>query len=93
MFKIFENHLIILQPTQDEIIDFVTNQWLLQDLREINNENGSLPKNLGKQKCTTLPGKYILQVFFSRLVNLLTIYMSISNNIQIQLYLLDGENI
>ncbi|XP_011504250.1 PREDICTED: uncharacterized protein MAL13P1.304-like [Ceratosolen solmsi marchali] len=49
-------------PTQDEIIAFVMNQWVLCDLREVNNENGCLPKNLTKQKCITLPGRYILQM-------------------------------
>lgn len=51
-----------IQPSQEEIITFVKNQWQLSDLREINNENGSLPKNLTNTKCTSLPGRYILQV-------------------------------
>uniref|UniRef100_A0A0C9R6I6 RecQ-mediated genome instability protein 1 n=1 Tax=Fopius arisanus TaxID=64838 RepID=A0A0C9R6I6_9HYME len=48
--------------TVDEALTFVTAQWQLSDLREISDKKGCLPKNLGQQKCTTLPGKYILQV-------------------------------
>ncbi|XP_014210225.1 uncharacterized protein LOC106640646 [Copidosoma floridanum] len=48
--------------SQEEIITFVMNQWALYDLREINNEKGCLPRGLAQQKCTTLPGKYILQM-------------------------------
>ncbi|XP_058789973.1 recQ-mediated genome instability protein 1-like [Phymastichus coffea] len=49
-------------PRQDEITAFVILQWNLNDMREVNNENGCLPRNLINQKCITLPGKYILQV-------------------------------
>ncbi|XP_003426939.1 calponin homology domain-containing protein DDB_G0272472 [Nasonia vitripennis] len=49
-------------PTHEEIITFVINQWLLCDLREINNEKGCLPRDLSNKKCTTLSGKYILQM-------------------------------
>ncbi|XP_014226553.1 recQ-mediated genome instability protein 1-like [Trichogramma pretiosum] len=48
--------------TQKEIITFVINQWLLSDLREINNDHGCLPRNLANQRVTTLPAKYILQM-------------------------------
>lgn len=44
------------------IQSFTIEQWLLSDLREINNENGCLPKNLVEQKVTMLNGCYILQV-------------------------------
>ncbi|XP_066603087.1 recQ-mediated genome instability protein 1-like isoform X2 [Prorops nasuta] len=48
--------------TDDEILLFVKTQWRLNDLRETNNEHGSLPKNLAQQKMIILPGAYILQV-------------------------------
>ncbi|XP_034940689.1 recQ-mediated genome instability protein 1-like [Chelonus insularis] len=48
--------------TNAEILAFVISQWQLSDLREINNENGCLPKNLSQQKLTTLSGTYILQI-------------------------------
>ncbi|XP_012275130.1 recQ-mediated genome instability protein 1 [Orussus abietinus] len=47
---------------QKKIQEFVVSQWLLSDLREINNDNGCLPKNLSQQKHTVLSNKYILQV-------------------------------
>ncbi|XP_017891313.1 recQ-mediated genome instability protein 1-like [Ceratina calcarata] len=46
----------------EEILKFVRDQWHLSDLREINNENGCLPRNLSQQPFITLPEKYILQV-------------------------------
>ncbi|KAK1132769.1 hypothetical protein K0M31_014145 [Melipona bicolor] len=45
-----------------EILQFVKVQWQLSDLREINNENGSLPHNLSEQKFIVLNENYILQV-------------------------------
>ncbi|XP_057341269.1 recQ-mediated genome instability protein 1-like isoform X2 [Microplitis mediator] len=50
------------QAVQAEIVKFVKDQWILSDLREINNQRGCLPKNLAQQKVTSLPGVYILQV-------------------------------
>ncbi|XP_043462371.1 uncharacterized protein LOC122498616 [Leptopilina heterotoma] len=44
------------------IQSFAIEQWLLADLREINNENGCLPKNLIEKKSTILNGCYILQM-------------------------------
>ncbi|XP_015514027.1 recQ-mediated genome instability protein 1 isoform X1 [Neodiprion lecontei] len=41
---------------------FVISQWLLSDLREINNEKGCLPCGITQQAVTVLPGRYILQV-------------------------------
>ncbi|XP_076233777.1 uncharacterized protein LOC143178808 [Calliopsis andreniformis] len=49
-------------PNDNEILEFVKVQWQLSDLREINNENGSLPRNLSQQKLVTLSENYILQV-------------------------------
>ncbi|KAF7380828.1 hypothetical protein HZH66_014204 [Vespula vulgaris] len=46
----------------NEILKFVRTQWQLSDLREINNDNGCLPRNLNQQICTVLPGTYILQM-------------------------------
>ncbi|XP_051173116.1 MATH and LRR domain-containing protein PFE0570w-like isoform X2 [Leptopilina boulardi] len=45
----------------EEIQSFAIEQWLLGDLREINNENGCLPKNLSAEKSTILNDCYILQ--------------------------------
>ncbi|KAH0539429.1 recQ-mediated genome instability protein 1-like [Cotesia glomerata] len=50
------------QAVQAEIVKFVKDQWILSDLREINDQRGCLPENLAQQKVTTLPGTYILQV-------------------------------
>ncbi|XP_011143330.1 recQ-mediated genome instability protein 1 isoform X2 [Harpegnathos saltator] len=50
------------ERTDKHILEFVESQWQLSDLREINNENGCLPKNLVQQVCTVLTGTYILQV-------------------------------
>lgn len=36
--------------TMEEILQFVRGQWQLSDLREINNDNGSLPPKLSKKK-------------------------------------------
>ncbi|XP_076165965.1 uncharacterized protein LOC143145965 isoform X2 [Ptiloglossa arizonensis] len=49
-------------PSSEEILQFVKVQWQLSDLREINNENGSLPRNLSQQKCIILSENYILQL-------------------------------
>ncbi|XP_035728452.1 recQ-mediated genome instability protein 1-like [Vespa mandarinia] len=46
----------------NEILKFVRTQWQLSDLREINNDNGCLPRNLKQQMCTVLHGTYILQM-------------------------------
>ncbi|KAL2731872.1 recQ-mediated genome instability protein 1-like isoform X1 [Vespula squamosa] len=46
----------------NEILKFVRTQWQLSDLREINNDNGCLPRNLNQQTCTVLNGTYILQM-------------------------------
>ncbi|XP_012250864.2 recQ-mediated genome instability protein 1-like [Athalia rosae] len=48
--------------TQKTIEDFVMSQWLLSDLRELNNENPTLPRNLKQQMKVELTGKYMLQV-------------------------------
>ncbi|KAF7997330.1 hypothetical protein HCN44_005607 [Aphidius gifuensis] len=48
--------------SDNETITFITTQFSLSDLREICNEKGCLPKNLGQMTCTTLPGNYILQM-------------------------------
>lgn len=48
--------------TDRHILEFVESQWQLSDLREINNENGCLPKNLIQQVHTLLTDTYILQV-------------------------------
>ncbi|CAD6225406.1 GSCOCG00005663001-RA-CDS [Cotesia congregata] len=50
------------QAVQAEIVKFVKDQWILSDLREINDQRGCLPENLAQQKMITLPGTYILQV-------------------------------
>ncbi|XP_053984275.1 recQ-mediated genome instability protein 1-like isoform X1 [Hylaeus volcanicus] len=49
-------------PSNVEILEFVKVQWQLSNLREINNENGSLPHNIAQQHFVILPDKYILQV-------------------------------
>ncbi|KAK0181701.1 hypothetical protein PV327_003964 [Microctonus hyperodae] len=51
-------------PDADEadILSLIIHQWLLSDLREINNERGYLPKNIQQQKLLTLPGNYMLQI-------------------------------
>ncbi|XP_031831640.1 recQ-mediated genome instability protein 1 [Nomia melanderi] len=49
-------------PSNEEIVQFVKVQWQLSDLREINNENGSLPPNISQHKFITLSENYILQV-------------------------------
>ncbi|XP_043500021.1 recQ-mediated genome instability protein 1-like isoform X2 [Polistes fuscatus] len=46
----------------NEILKFVKTQWQLSDLREINNDNGCLPKDLSKCLKRVLHGSYILQV-------------------------------
>ncbi|XP_076659645.1 uncharacterized protein LOC143362971 [Halictus rubicundus] len=48
--------------SNQEILQFVKVQWQLSDLREINNEHGSLPRNISQQVSTILPENYILQV-------------------------------
>lgn len=48
--------------TDKHILEFVEGQWQLSDLREVNNENGCLPRNLIQQVHTVLTGTYILQV-------------------------------
>lgn len=48
--------------TMEEILQFVRGQWQLSDLREINNDNGSLPPKLSEKKFIILSGNYILQV-------------------------------
>ncbi|XP_018055830.1 PREDICTED: recQ-mediated genome instability protein 1-like isoform X3 [Atta colombica] len=48
--------------TDKHIFEFVEGQWQLSDLREINNENGCLPRNLTQQTHIVLTGIYILQV-------------------------------
>ncbi|KAG5347071.1 RMI1 protein, partial [Acromyrmex charruanus] len=50
------------QITDKHIFEFVEGQWQLSDLREINNENGCLPRNLAQQTHIVLTGTYILQV-------------------------------
>ncbi|XP_034192967.1 uncharacterized protein LOC117610104 [Osmia lignaria lignaria] len=49
-------------PSTEEILQFVKVQWQLSDLREINNENGSLPPNISQHKFIVLTENYILQV-------------------------------
>ncbi|OAD58159.1 RecQ-mediated genome instability protein 1 [Eufriesea mexicana] len=49
-------------PHTQEILQFVKVQWQLSDLREINNNNGSLPHNLLEQKFVILSENYILQI-------------------------------
>nr|XP_012154012.1 PREDICTED: recQ-mediated genome instability protein 1-like isoform X1 [Megachile rotundata] len=49
-------------PSFKEILQFVKVQWQLSDLREINNENGSLPHNISQHKFIVLSENYILQV-------------------------------
>ncbi|CAK9822415.1 RecQ-mediated genome instability protein 1 [Anthophora retusa] len=49
-------------PSVEEILQFVKVQWQLSDLREISNENGSLPCNLSQHKFIILSKNYILQV-------------------------------
>ncbi|XP_017795185.1 PREDICTED: recQ-mediated genome instability protein 1-like [Habropoda laboriosa] len=49
-------------PSIEEILQFVKVQWQLSDLREISNENGSLPCNLAQHKFIMLSENYILQV-------------------------------
>ncbi|XP_015182071.1 PREDICTED: recQ-mediated genome instability protein 1-like [Polistes dominula] len=46
----------------NEILKFVKTQWQLSDLREINNDNGCLPRDLNKYMYKVLHGSYILQV-------------------------------
>lgn len=53
---------VSFQPANEDILEFVKVQWQLSDLRETNNENGSLPRNLSRQKFVILSGNYILQV-------------------------------
>ncbi|XP_076637320.1 uncharacterized protein LOC143349730 isoform X2 [Colletes latitarsis] len=48
--------------SNNEIMQFVKVQWQLSDLREINNENGSLPRNISQKNCVILSDNYILQV-------------------------------
>jgi len=48
--------------TDKHIFEFVEGQWQLSDLREINNENGCLPRNLAQQTHIVLTDTYILQV-------------------------------
>jgi len=48
--------------TDRHISEFVEGQWQLSDLREISNENGSLPRNLTQHMHTILNSTYILQV-------------------------------
>ncbi|XP_031773524.1 LOW QUALITY PROTEIN: recQ-mediated genome instability protein 1 [Apis florea] len=48
--------------SMEEILQFVRGQWQLSDLREINNNNGSLPPKLSEKKFIILSGNYILQV-------------------------------
>ncbi|XP_018373297.1 PREDICTED: recQ-mediated genome instability protein 1-like isoform X2 [Trachymyrmex cornetzi] len=50
------------EMTDKHIFEFVEGQWQLSDLREINNENGCLPRNLAQQTHIVLTGTYILQV-------------------------------
>ncbi|XP_018314414.1 recQ-mediated genome instability protein 1 isoform X2 [Mycetomoellerius zeteki] len=50
------------EMTDKHIFEFVEGQWQLSDLREINNENGCLPRNLAQQTHVVLTGIYILQV-------------------------------
>ncbi|EFN69074.1 Protein RMI1-like protein [Camponotus floridanus] len=50
------------EVTDRHILEFVEGQWQLSDLREINNVNGCLPRNLIQQVHTVLTGTYILQV-------------------------------
>ncbi|XP_018055829.1 PREDICTED: recQ-mediated genome instability protein 1-like isoform X2 [Atta colombica] len=50
------------EMTDKHIFEFVEGQWQLSDLREINNENGCLPRNLTQQTHIVLTGIYILQV-------------------------------
>ncbi|KAK2585704.1 hypothetical protein KPH14_010317 [Odynerus spinipes] len=57
-YFISENNSI----TYKEILKFVKTQWQLSDLREINNDNGCLPRNLDQQKNIVLNGTYILQM-------------------------------
>lgn len=74
-----------MQIPIEEIQSFAIEQWLLGDLREINNENGCLPKNLSAEKSTILNDCYILQVInykneflkFSRIKNLLLVNLFI----------------
>ncbi|XP_076665685.1 uncharacterized protein LOC143367598 [Andrena cerasifolii] len=49
-------------PADEDILEFVKVQWQLSDLRETNNENGSLPHDLSRQKFIILSENYILQV-------------------------------
>ncbi|XP_043255749.1 recQ-mediated genome instability protein 1-like isoform X1 [Colletes gigas] len=48
--------------SNNEIMQFVKVQWQLSNLREINNENGSLPRNISQKNCVILSENYILQV-------------------------------
>nr|XP_033324074.1 recQ-mediated genome instability protein 1-like isoform X2 [Megalopta genalis] len=52
----------MVTSSNQEILEFVKIQWQLSNLREINNENGSLPRNISGQKSIVLPENYILQV-------------------------------
>jgi hypothetical protein len=61
--------------TDRHIFEFVEGQWQLSDLREINNENGSLPRNLTQHVHTILNDTYILQVnslkkYFSKILSI-----------------------
>ncbi|XP_033218379.1 recQ-mediated genome instability protein 1-like isoform X2 [Belonocnema kinseyi] len=49
------------QARAEAVQTFVQEQFLLTDLREINNDSGCLPPNLAQQHKTTLNGKYTLQ--------------------------------
>ncbi|KAI4503263.1 hypothetical protein M0802_001485 [Mischocyttarus mexicanus] len=53
-----ENNTVVY----NELLKFVKTQWQLSDLREINNDNGCLPRTLNQQMSTVLHGSYILQV-------------------------------
>ncbi|XP_015604983.1 recQ-mediated genome instability protein 1 [Cephus cinctus] len=58
------NYFISEHDSQNinEIQDFVIAQWQLNDLREINTENGIFPSNLVRQEITTLTGTYNVQM-------------------------------
>ncbi|XP_029675864.1 recQ-mediated genome instability protein 1-like isoform X1 [Formica exsecta] len=60
--KYFVKDKTLREMTDRHILEFVEGQWQLSDLREVNNENGCLPRNLIQQVHTVLTGTYILQV-------------------------------